>query len=338
MPRTRTSRPRRPRALVLLTALIAAAALVVPTTGASAEKPAPAPPVANKIEMTVKGLVLPGGAPGAPGLLVGAAPSSTDVAFDVSVVLTDGPYSETQATELSLRVTAGASRFVNPQGVALQDQVLRTVVLAGENVAGWTGLNLAPAALGVQLTVTATARKPAADLGLDSVVFEVVKDPVTKSLGGAAFVSRSGPAVPCMATVSNPTCIDVVLPNGVTGDVFFSTGVCGPQTGCGRGSEVLQVLANLDGMDKEPLYYRETPATLIAKCDKSLCKGVGVPNTSLQVNLAPTGALTTSPACLSKGVMTGPHGHCVDYVQSKRDGSGDTYLYLLITRDARTSH
>ena len=28
---------------------------------------------------------------------------------------------------------------------------------------------------------------------------------------------------------------------------------------------------------------------------------------------------------------------CVDYVQSKRDGSGDTYLYLLLTRDARVS-
>jgi hypothetical protein len=27
---------------------------------------------------------------------------------------------------------------------------------------------------------------------------------------------------------------------------------------------------------------------------------------------------------------------CVDYVQSKRDGSGDTHLYLLTDRDMRT--
>ena len=27
----------------------------------------------------------------------------------------------------------------------------------------------------------------------------------------------------------------------------------------------------------------------------------------------------------------------MDYVQSKRDGSGDTHLYLLLTRDARVS-
>jgi hypothetical protein len=28
---------------------------------------------------------------------------------------------------------------------------------------------------------------------------------------------------------------------------------------------------------------------------------------------------------------------CVDYVQSRRDGSGDTHLYWLVPRDARMS-
>ena len=60
---------------------------------------------------------------------------------------------------------------------------------------------------------------------------------------------------------------------------------------------------------------------------------------TLQVSLDGDGPLPSAaaPSCESKGVIQPGHEFCVDYVQSKRDGSGDTYLFLLLARDARGS-
>ncbi|MBC7679140.1 MAG: hypothetical protein H7233_09135, partial [Pseudorhodobacter sp.] len=146
----------------------------------------------------------------------------------------------------------------------------------------------------------------------------------------------------CTATPSQPTCVDVLLPKGTGSDVFFSTGPCSGGVGCAADDRpVLQVLADLGSR-----YSATVTATLIFRCDKTLCGGGSIRSHPLLVNLDPAypvGApgsralLQASPACGSKGVMDGPDGHCVDYVQSRRDGTGDTYLYLLIIRDARMS-
>jgi hypothetical protein len=95
---------------------------------------------------------------------------------------------------------------------------------------------------------------------------------------------------------------------------------------------VIQVLADLG-----TAYGNDNPATVIVKCDKSLCGGGGVPSYKLKVNLDATGPLADAPACASKGIIPSGMTSCVDYVQSKRDGSGDTYIYWLVSRDARSS-
>ena len=57
--------------------------------------------------------------------------------------------------------------------------------------------------------------------------------------------------------------------------------------------------------------------------------------TSLYASLQPTGPLALVPAGASKGVIDAdtpdPFDVDADWVQSKPDGSGDTYLYWLIT-------
>ena len=330
MPAHPTTRPRpRPlrRVLALLAALTAVAALALPTTGAAAGPSR----TADRIVLSVDGLDLPS-ASGTPDLLVSA---DEDFAVTVTLLADDepAPYSTRTATEI--RVTVGGRTLAS------------AVVPAGQSSATVGGLRL-PAANAVSLTASAVARKAAADL-LPSTVgpFDVVlsADTVTvlpEDRGTSLFISTTKTAEPCQATPEVPTCVDVLLPNGVDSDVFFSTGLCTGDIGClDPSGTVLQVLADLsagDGETATPLYSREAPATLIVRCDKTRCGGGAIQSNALQVNLEPTGDLTTSPACSAKGFMSGPDGHCVDYVQSKRDGSGDTYLYLLITRDARLSH
>ena len=206
-------------------------------------------------------------------------------------------------------------------------------VPAGQTTATFTGLRL-EVDNAVVLTVRPVDRKAARELGTgSSAPFDVVRDtelvpvaPGTQPL----LVTKTG--VPCVPTPEVPTCVDVVLPAGlVTADVFFSTGSC-EGLGCRLSDDVLQVLADIEGR-----YTKEQPATLVVKCDKSLCGGGSIQKNVLYASLEPAGALTAVPACAVKGIIGTDQESCVDYVQSKRDGSGDTYLYWLVTRDARMS-
>ena len=342
MPRTRTSRPRRPRALVLLTALIAAAALVVPTTGASAAKPGSptSTPSPDRIDLQLTGLDLPL-APGSPDLLISAAEDfSLTVSFMAGMEAV--PYSAKTATDVLVTDNAGKTLTTArvPAGVATETVRLRL-----------------SAANDVTLTAQAVGQKASSDLARGTAgPFDVVQTAVTQKVaqgrGIGVFVNAAGTAAPCQATALEKTCVDVLLPNGVNSNVFFSTGLCTGDVGCRSDSrQVLQVLADLKDKLGNALYTETAPATLIVKCDKTLCQGGSIRQDPLLVNLDPPYAdppyadplrpralLAPSPACGAKGIMDGPKGHCVDYVQSKRDGSGDTHLYLLITRDARQSH
>jgi hypothetical protein len=90
------------------------------------------------------------------------------------------------------------------------------------------------------------------------------------------------------------------------------------------------MLAGLDG------YEKTAPATILVRCDKTLCGGGSIQSKRLSYTLSGNDALKTAAACPAKGTV-GAEPACVDYVQSRRDGSGDTFLFLLFSRDARVS-
>lgn len=332
MPPYRMSRPRRRRALVLLTALTAAVALVLPTTGAVAGKPGaePPPPAASKITITpVTNIPSLPEASGTPDVLI-----DTESAFDVSVTLVDGIYSRRNDTHLVITASNGGLSGGT-----------RTFVPAGDSTATFSGLHLG-VANGVELTVTPVDRKAARDLGAGiSAPFDVVTDTelIDVPVGereDSLLITKTGDGVPCQPTPTVTTCVDVLLPNGVGSNVFFSTGTCTGSIGCRAADRtVLQVLADLVTLpgSADQRYPNEAPATLVVKCDKTLCGGGAIRQNTLQASLEPSGPLREAPSCSRKGVVDVGLDHCVDYVQSKRDGSGDTYLYWLVTRDARFS-
>ena len=322
---TRTLSGRRAMALLVAVAATAALANVAPTAGAS--------PAQGPTHVAVTGVVstvtTPAGALGAPAALIQAGE-----AFSVGVELRDAagnaqPVSTKKDTVVRVEVAEGAAALVGGDTTV--------TIPGGESAAVFEDLVLAPAANHVVLAITvvdgtkaALALTPAATSPLDVVLTSSTT--VVPDRGRSLVVSRDGVDVPCEATAEVTTCADLVLPSGVASDVFFSTGVCDVHAGCESGRDVLQVLADLG-----TAYGNENPATVIVKCDKSLCGGGGVPSYDLKVNLEATGPLADAPACGSKGVIPAGMTSCVDYVQSKRDGSGDLYLYWLVSRDARSS-
>lgn len=328
MPTSPPDRPRVARRLLLLLSVLTVAALALPTGGALAAKPgAPSPsPSPDRITLEVDGLDLPV-ASGTPDvLLLQDAPFDLTVTFRAGDVAT--PYSSRTATAVLVTRDDGST-------------LATASVPAGHSSVTVQDLRVS-AANGVTLTAQALDRKAAADLQAGTAgPFDVVLTADTVLVaedqrGGSLFVSSTRSTDPCTTTsaAGQQTCVDVLLPNGVSSDVFFSTGLCTGDVGClDEDGIVLQVLADLGDR-----YTPDAPATLVVRCDKSRCGGGAIQDNGLQVNLDPVGDLRASPACSAKGVMSGPDGHCIDYVQSKRDGSGDTYLYLLITRDARMSH
>ena len=68
-------------------------------------------------------------------------------------------------------------------------------------------------------------------------------------------------------------CGVVILPNGATStQVLLSLGACDPTyAGCDPRGAVVQTLAGLAG-----LYTKTSPATILMRCDKSLCGSQGV--------------------------------------------------------------
>ena len=141
------------------------------------------------------------------------------------------------------------------------------------------------------------------------------------------------------ATPDAPVCGVLILPNGATSSqVFLSLGSCDVSyAGCGglAGSvsgSVVQMLGDLTG-----LYTKDAPAALLLKCDKTYCGTGAIQGISVNFSLLGNGALGAAPACPGKGTVGDTQDACVDYVESHRDGAGDSLLYLLFTRDIRGS-
>ena len=126
-------------------------------------------------------------------------------------------------------------------------------------------------------------------------------------------------------------CEVLVLPGRPASDVFFSTGLCTTAYSCNTKGALVQTLFADGGA-----YGQFNPATLIIKCDKSLCGTGQIRNVKLYYSLIGNGALNQMPAaCPAKNTLLADLRPCIDYVQTKRDGSGDTHLYLLFATDLR---
>lgn len=140
-------------------------------------------------------------------------------------------------------------------------------------------------------------------------------------------------------TSTNPTCGLVVLPNGANGtQILLSLGACdgtsSTYAACDKKASVVQFLADLGST--APLYSITSPATVIYKCDKTLCGTGSIQNNKIFYTLSGSGAIATqAQACPAKNTMAAPGQMCIDFVQSKRDNFGDTYLFVLTDRDAR---
>lgn len=171
----------------------------------------------------------------------------------------------------------------------------------------------------------------------DAQRFDVVKLLTTPgSTSGTPFQQGiGGDNTECAnATPTEPVCGVVILPHGAqSSNVLLSVGACDGGVTClnPKGS-LVQTLANLSG-----LYSKTDPATLVMKCDKTLCGGGAIQSHTVSFSRLATGGLETAKPCPAKGTIGPDQVACVDYVQSTRDNSGDTLLFLLFDDDMRGS-
>lgn len=309
---------RRPRrGLVAAVAVLASTAAVLATaTFASA-----APPDPTATEITVTSAFSPSiTVPDTPG--VGSSYVVKDVPFDVSFVM-DAPLSTTKSTGVVLTVTSGpdAGTLSVPYDVP-----------AGATSGTIAGAVLPTAANNVTLKVAVDAKKT--DVAPGTLSVDVLKRSVSAPAGSqlTGFGGGGGAGVPCEATPAEPQCTDLLLPEtgGVLSPQLLSEGSC---TGVcnGKGSFLFQVLVAVD----DDVYNKDNPIEVVAKCDKALCKGGGINSYNVYVELTPGSGAQLSPPCTSKGVVSDGQDFCTDYVQSRRDGAGDLYLYVELPIDAK---
>ena len=320
----------------MLLAVVAAAAHM---SGVSTAAP---PPVATKIsQVLVSGITPPSGGPNNPAALVEAG-----TAFTVGVHFTDAlgtslPLSYTRDSVVTLSVVDPKAGTEPPSDAGSADFVAGRVidVPAGASAATATAfiLDEPDNRIRIRADVTGGSRDAKAASDGFSAVFDVVFDVTTQADSNKKYVSTSGSDAACVPTTDKPTCADVFLHSGTRSGSLVSLGQCDVYLGCPAKADVVQFLADLD----PALYTRTQPATLVLKCDKSVCKGGGVSSYLPLIELKATGPLTSAAACASKGVLTAGEaadpGYCVDRVQSKRDGAGDLHLYVLFVRDVRGS-
>ena len=317
MPRAHTSR-RRLLVLVLVGALTTALGSLGTTT-ATAASPAP---VRIHLDGVGSATQAPTGTPttSAPYVLAQAGQDLTVTVSFFDSLNRPAYFSK----DTSLVVTSDQGPVTN----------VRTVAAKGLSTAQLT-VSMPSSVNQVRLTVTVPQGKASfSDAADGDQLFDVLKTLrfEDSTLNFAQGIGGDGNCT--SATSANPVCGIVILPNGaVSPKVLLSLGACDTAyAGCGdpRGS-VVQTLADLTGR-----YSTDSPATLLIKCDKDLCEGGSIQSKQLKYSLEGNTALTTALPCPAKGTV-GAEPACLDYVQSKRDGSGDTYLYLLFTRDARVS-
>lgn len=327
--------PSRPTLRRLLVATAATAFAAVTVLGTAAQATHPPQPASITVDSITSAIQPPEGTPdgAVPYVLVKAG---DQFSIHVSFHAKNGtPAAFTRNTTLTIATNTGAgNKPVPATGIALAGQT--TAVLT---------TTLALPANQVQVTVSASASGVTAGTSRLAQAFDVLSElrvaPSTpnfrQGIGGSGNCAE--------ATAANPVCGVVILPKGATSaQVLLSLGACDPTyAGCDPRGAVVQTLAGLCTAPSTPcppgaeLYTKSSPATILMRCDKSLCGSQGVTKTKLMYSLQGNAALTEAPACPKKNTIGSTQDVCVDYVQSQRDNAGDTMLYLLFTEDARVS-
>ena len=313
--------------LVVALALLASLLAALGGLGSSAATAAPLAPVSIRVDAVTSDIAAPDGTP------AGAVPTvlvKTGGTVHVLVSFYD-------ATGAPASFQKDTTVFVASDRGGLT-QLTKTAFKGATSAT--LDISFSEAANQVPLTVTVPGKGGTSITGTSSPGqwFDVVTELrfVDSAPGTSLRQGIGGSDSACTnATPTNPVCGVVILPRGAqSSQVLLSLGACdATYAGCGssKGS-VVQTLAGLSG-----LYAKTDPAALLIKCDKTLCGGGQIQDKHLNFSLSGNDALEQALPCPAKGTVGVDQDACVDYVQSKRDGSGDTLLYLLFTQDMRGS-
>jgi hypothetical protein len=311
----------RVRRLVTVTA-VALGALLAPLalTG-----PASATPPAGPTSITAVAQTDPTLAGQLSGVPAGSLPSvlaAVGTPFQVTVSMWTGtaPATSTSATTVTLAAPGPGTLSVTTA----------TIPAGQSSVTVSDSYSAASASIAVTATVTVKKTK----LTASTVSFPV--DLNLAVLGGQSPSLLNGTAGAdgngCTTVdPAHPMCGIVSLPNGATGNVALSLGVCPAGGQCRSGALVTQFIANMSG------YTNTAPARMTIVCDKSLCGNGGVNKFTAMWSTTASGALAAVPACPSKGVIGASQQYCTDYVSSTRDNAGDLRLVVLFLKDVRGS-
>lgn len=311
------------RAATALAGLAAAAALVAGLVATAAPSTAGPP-----ITPTGISVALATDNAGIGGVVPGVLAAAGD---PIQLTLTLTPAGATFNTDTPLNVSASAgSGTVSPSSVVFPKNTnsisLPMTYSAVEN--------------GVQVDVS-PAQAKAKSTGLPahnvSAPFDSLKSLLKASAGSPDLTGGFGVSQ-CGTTTDEPVCGVVLLPNGIAAGTTAALGIatCTTDYGCRSGSQIVSFIADLTSASGAPLYSRTSPATVILRCDKSVCNGKAIDSYTVKASTAAIGAsFTDVPACPAKGVVGANQTMCTDYVQSTRDNAGDLLLYWLIIEDPR---
>lgn len=308
-----THRPARRLGLLALGVLSLVLALVwaVPATAGP-----PSSSTVNLVVTSVQGVQVPAGTSSQPFVV-------KSVPFDVTVSFFD----------------AGGAATVLPNGVSslqLTDSLGDTLGMV-DNISStaqsvqFGGVAIGTAANGVTVQASVAKGSSKGTTSVPSDPFDVLvtfssapQDTPLAQIGG------TNTSEGCTATPESPICADLLLPGGSDTGILMSLGLCDGLGKC--------VGSDAQALVKLSQYSRSSPATMIVKCDKTLCGGGGINKQQLAVEPSTGGGFSTAPPCPAKNTIGAGQQFCVDYVQSTRDNAGDTYLYLLLTDDVRAHY
>jgi hypothetical protein len=321
---------RSPHHLLVILGCLALAIGSLGLQGAAASGPTPTP-VRVVVDAISSPVTAPVGTPGeaVPYVLVEAG---GEFFVDVSFYDAEGvPAAFKQDTTLTISTTTSRLNQPTPStGIAPRGAT--SVRLA-------TSLPLPANQVRVTVAVAGSKGPKAVAPGTSSPdqAFDVLEDiRLFDSPPGAAFAAGIGGEGDCTTvTVDDPVCGLVLLADGARSpQVLLSIGPCDAAYGrctSDRGA-IVQALADLTD-----LYTKSAPATILLKCDKSLCGQGALQDTVPHYSLLGNAALEPVPACPAKSTIGAEQEVCVDYVSSTRDNAADSLFHILLDRDARVS-
>jgi hypothetical protein len=254
-----------------------------------------------------------------------AGPQLPDPASDVGIkdacVAANGalPLSYNKDVAIQLQVTGGHT-----------SSVFKAVVPKGTTYGQFFG-TFGAAANGLTATVTTPAKNPAVTT-VNPAGFDVLVSSGKAPQGQLTSITNKGTTAGACSPTSEPgnqVCADLLPGGAINGDGLLSLGLCDQACSNRSGTNLVQLLV---GMDATAF---ATPATLIMKCDKSLCSGGAIKNYAPIVTLGADSPSVVAPDCPAKGTVGDKQDFCFDSVQSTRDNAGDTFVYVLFVKDAK---